>query len=217
MMGSLRNKNKKKGFKQAMTGPIHRKIIFSEGVEQEQPNESNPVSDDYTPRNLGGQQSSEANRIFHRLIPPSELQDLGQLPPNVFVTSVDVEEHIWGSHNGLPKKKKGNKRKDMFGYDEGGGYGFEEQGGEGCDEDLTYGEGAQTEEKTSGIDWDKAEGIWEASSPIQDIQQLKDGVVFGWKVSLISPSVHAKFFLTRHKLRNWPSILKHSLQKCFSS
>lgn len=189
MMGSLRNKSKKKSFKQAMT-PIHRKIVFSGGVGEGQPHKSNPVSDDHAPLNLGGQQFSEANRAYHRLIPPSELQDLGQLPPRVFVTSVDVEKHIWGSPNGLPKKKK---QKNTYGYDNAGGYEFEEDreqegADEGYGEDLAYDDGAQPGEQTlvasNGIDWDKAEEIWGASSPIQDIQQLTDGVVLGWKVKL---------------------------------
>ena len=220
MMGSLRNKNKKKGFKKAMTGPVPRKIVFSGGVEQ---GEANPLLDEYPPQNLRDHRIPEANKPLHRLIPPSELQDLGQLPSNVFVTSVDVEKHIWGTQNGLPKKKRGKKRKSMGGYDTEGGYGFEEDWEQGGgEEDLPYGDGAQAGVEnlvaSNGLDWNKAEELWEASSPIQDIQQLIKGVVFGWKVThKISNYSSLLTYGTPHDLRHWLLILKRSHQKCFFS
>ena len=73
-MASLSNKNKKKGFKNAMGKQVPPKIIFSEQVD------SNP--------NVNGRVQAPALR----LIPPSEKQEKGLLPPNIFVTSVNVEE-----------------------------------------------------------------------------------------------------------------------------
>lgn len=75
-VGSLSNKNKRKGFKNAMGKEVPPKIIFSEQVD---PN-----------ANVDGQVQASAPR----LIPPSEKQEKGLLPPNVFVTSVDVEEGL---------------------------------------------------------------------------------------------------------------------------
>src|SRR6266511_156987 len=43
MMGSLRNKNKKKGFKQTMARPIPRKIVFSEAGGQQDLNIAAPL------------------------------------------------------------------------------------------------------------------------------------------------------------------------------
>jgi hypothetical protein len=191
MMGSLRNKNKKKGFKQSMTGPIPRKIVFLDGVEQEQPHESNSALDGHVPQKSADPQALETSRSSHRFIPPSELQDLGRLPSNVFVTSMDVEEHIWGSSNGLPKKTRGKKRKPIYVYDDGGEDGFEdgrEQVNDQADiEELPYGDGNQADVTTlvtpNDIDWDKAEKLWNASSLIQDLQHLTEGAVFGWKVA----------------------------------
>lgn len=77
-MFSLGNKNKKKGYKQALVQPSGSKIVF------EVP--SLPVIAPTSPPILASSQNS------YRLIPPSERNDL---PRNMFVTSVDVEEGMW--------------------------------------------------------------------------------------------------------------------------
>jgi len=73
-MASLSNKNKRRGFKNAMGKEVPSKIVFS---EQAAPNAN-----------------GRAQGPIPRLIPPSEKQEKGLLPPNVFVTSVDVEEGL---------------------------------------------------------------------------------------------------------------------------
>ena len=105
MIGSLRHKNKKKEFKQSMANPSPQKIVFA-------PNTT--ASGSQHPPSLLAQDISmdvpsiPSGTIQPRLIPPSELQELGQLPSNMFVTSVDVESDIWGDH--LPSLKKQGKR-----------------------------------------------------------------------------------------------------------
>jgi hypothetical protein len=78
MMMSLRNKNKRRGFKN--TAGMPSRITFQDNVADSKP----PP----------------------RLVPPSERD---QLPPRLFVTSVDVEADIWpcdGERVGDRKEKK---------------------------------------------------------------------------------------------------------------
>ena len=172
MMGSLRNKNKKKGFKLSMANPIPRKIVFADdGVvnvnvnansnantnpNQHQQNaadekeveacmiidvdadieECEPHSYDHPQAQAQAQAQSSTNGLSEphsydhsqpqpqyatngvpRLIPPSEIQARGELPPNMFVTSVDVEADVWGAagggDSGIPDpNSKRSKRKN---------------------------------------------------------------------------------------------------------
>jgi hypothetical protein len=98
MMVSLRNKNKKKNFRQLMDKPLPPKIVFAElenaPVQAESPDKSAPPGTSIS-------EKAAAPPVKHaRLIPPSERDDL---PLNIFVTSVDVEEGKW------PKKKQRSK------------------------------------------------------------------------------------------------------------
>ncbi|PPQ95835.1 hypothetical protein CVT26_015965, partial [Gymnopilus dilepis] len=122
-MSSLRNKNKKKGFRLSMAQPIPRKIVFDErgdalvdglegGGQDTQMDVDNEQDDAATqdqaeepslptltlPSFSQSSQPTQSKRP--RLIPPSEIQSLGELPPRVFVTSVDVEEGMWGDVSG---------------------------------------------------------------------------------------------------------------------
>lgn len=83
-MASLSNKNKRRGFKNAMGKDVPPKITFS---EQADPN-----------LNANGRVQASAPR----LVPPSEKQEQGLLPPNVFVTSVNVEEGLRPSKKSKP-------------------------------------------------------------------------------------------------------------------
>ena len=111
MMSSLRNKNKKKGFKQSMANPLPQKIVFTttnttpSGSPQQPPLSAQDIPTDGPSTTSSGGTTT----IQPRLIPPSEIQELGQLPSNMFVTSVDVESEIWGEH--LPSSRKQGKKK----------------------------------------------------------------------------------------------------------
>jgi len=158
MMGSLRNKNKKKGFKLSMANPIPRKIVFAvnDGVgananasadtnpnpnpnqqrrdaEDEKEVEASMVIDvdvdephsyDHPLPHLQSQSQLHATNGLPRLIPPSEIQERGELPPNMFVTSVDVEADVWGAggastggggdtSNSKAKKKNKKRKKEQ--------------------------------------------------------------------------------------------------------
>lgn len=163
MMSSLRNKNKKKGFKQSLGGPIPAKIVFD--------------LDD----------APESNARV-RLVPPSEIQEQGNLPANMFVTSVDVEKGMWD------RKKKG-KRKEQALYGEwAGSQGRyenvdmrEEDAGDDVDM-LQYGDAEKDQvapqSQADVLDWDLAEKVWEKSLEVQNVGQLGVGQVVGWKVIL---------------------------------
>ncbi|KAF8905826.1 hypothetical protein CPB84DRAFT_1771280 [Gymnopilus junonius] len=109
MMGSLRNKNKRKGFKQSMEGLIPQKIVFSDlgGGNDSLSLLTYPTSTSTsttfpaqaqapTPARTG---NGNGPQTRPRLVPPSEIQSRGELPPRVFVTSVDVEAGMWGEDN----------------------------------------------------------------------------------------------------------------------
>jgi len=98
MMMSLRNKNKKKNFRQLMDKPLPPKIVFTEL-------ENTPVSSE--PPHVGSPihvKDSVPSVKCASLIPPSERDDL---PSNIFVTSIDVEEGMW------PKNKRKSIQKPI--------------------------------------------------------------------------------------------------------
>ena len=135
-MASLSNKNKRKGFKNAMRKEVPPKIIFSEQVD---PN-----------ANLNGRVQAPAPR----LVPPSEKQEKGLLPPNVFVTRVDVEEGLRPS-----KKSKSvipeTKRLESPPAGRAGGE----------------------------IDRAAIEAEWDLLGLVSGVTGLPTGTVVGWKVS----------------------------------
>lgn len=87
-MISLRNKNKKKNFRQLMDKPLPPRIVFTDAPI---PSESHTLAGTSAPVKVSVPPVNHA-----RLIPPSERDDL---PSNIFVTSIDVEE-------GMQRKKK---------------------------------------------------------------------------------------------------------------
>ena len=78
-----------------MANPLPQKIIFTSNTTASvsQPPPSLPAQDKSM-----DVPSISPGTIQPRLIPPSEIQELGQLPSNMFVTSVDVESDIWSDH-----------------------------------------------------------------------------------------------------------------------
>lgn len=135
-MGSLSNKNKRKGFKNAMGKEVPSKIIFSERVD---PN-----------TNTNGRVEAPATR----LVPPSEKQEKGLLPPNVFVTSVDVEEAL------RPREKSKSVIPDI-----------------GRLEAPAMGRTAEEFDRTA------IEAKWDSLGLVGSVTGLPTGTIVGWKVS----------------------------------
>lgn len=84
MMMSLKNSNKRKGYKDRLNGAQPTKLVF--GSSQQAEPEASPLP---TPA----------------LVPPSQRSSL---PSNIVVTSIDVEADLWGQ----PKRRPGGGQKD---------------------------------------------------------------------------------------------------------
>lgn len=176
MMSTLRNKNKKKGFKQSMAVPLPRKIVFADAPLPSQVQNGVTIATS----------SGVVIDAHARLVAPSEKQDRGELPSGMFVTSVDVEEGVWGQ---TKKSNKDKNRKDQQ----------EWLMQESCfDGSIAYGEAVFQGEpsvsdggfaETLDFDWDLAEKQWETFKEINQLEQLTVGNSVGWKVWYISVSL----------------------------
>ncbi|KAH6890064.1 hypothetical protein BKA70DRAFT_1409042 [Coprinopsis sp. MPI-PUGE-AT-0042] len=216
VMASLRNKNKKKGFfKQAMLdrmqgGPEQRKIKFGEdeGPEHDtielaaQAIDEHDVQPTASTSTLPASQSTQSQRRRPRLIPPSELQDAGKLPSNIFVTSIDVEEGMPSYTKKNKKRRKKNHNWDEFGGEEEGYLEYEE--GQFMDADATMGSEEQVVQLvyddepenaalkgSENFDWDKAEREWDKLGVVHDIaklEQLGVGGHLAWKELSLNPA-----------------------------
>ncbi|KAF9817633.1 hypothetical protein IEO21_03289 [Rhodonia placenta] len=100
LMASLQNKNKKKGFKKSMSAAVPAKIVFTDLEDETAVDEAMQEAMPFTNTADRDRGVFMANA---RLVPPSEKQERGLLPLNMFVTSVDVEK-------GLYRKKERKKR-----------------------------------------------------------------------------------------------------------
>jgi hypothetical protein len=210
MMSNLRNKNKKKGFKQSMANPLPPKIVFTTNTTasgSQQP--SLPVQDMLSMDEL----SIPSKTITQpRLIPPSEIQELGKLPPNMFVTSVDVESEIWGERLPSPQKQGKKKQKtsnegrysatttDWYNSSQRGIKSSENgQFDDAHDESFLtlpyFDTDIQTTTTTTqvssssttlgtlkALDWDRLERLWEECAVLEKLEQLVVGCLVGWKV-----------------------------------
>ncbi|KAF7790775.1 hypothetical protein EIP86_001732 [Pleurotus ostreatoroseus] len=192
MMASLSNKNKRKGFKQATASTLPKKIIFADSGEPEGPE---PQIQDELP--FSGEPpadiSKTAPNLFPRLIPPSELQDQGKLPPNMFVTSIDVEE---GMHP--PRRKNKKKRTES--------YMSEVQEVEqvvldyGYADDVIPSQREEIEPLVDGSgateqDWSVVEAKWDSLPKLINVSQVQSGKMLGWKALAINPATFTPEFL----------------------
>ena len=201
MMSSLRNKNKKKGFKQSMANPLPQKIVFTTTMASgsQQPSLS-------TQNMLMAEPTTSSGTIQPRLIPPSEIQQLGQLPSNMFVTSVDVESGMWGEQ--LPSQKKQGKKKqkndattdwhDSYITSENGQFDdahddssltlpcFDTDVQPTTTTTTTTTTQTPSSDTTLGtsrpFDWDQVERLWEDYAVLEKLEQLVVGCLVGWKV-----------------------------------
>ncbi|KZT66981.1 hypothetical protein DAEQUDRAFT_729578 [Daedalea quercina L-15889] len=182
MMSTLQNKNKKKGFKKAMNSNIPAKIVFSPAGEEATVERTLQEAIPFT-----NTEDREVLATFSRLVPPSEKQEKGLLPPHMFVTSVDVEAD-------MPHKRKRNKqqhRADV--YDEDVVQDF----------DLPYddpmeavpaeapapsptGAIASTAAST-GINRQEVDSNWASLPQIKGASMVKPGMFIGWKELGINP------------------------------
>jgi hypothetical protein len=157
MMASLRNKNKKRGFKNSMASPLPLKIVFGNATD----NTPALNTEDALPF-VAAEHDFEFTSA-PRLIPPSEKQDKGLLPANMFVTSVDVEEGVWQKKKGKKVKLEAVTEQNWLDY--------------GRDEEVEDASNAVDE-----VDFNAAEAGWESFASVTSIDQLYIGRTVGWKV-----------------------------------
>lgn len=208
MMSTLQNKNKKKGFKKMMASTFPAKIIFSsagEGATVEQTlQEAIPFTN---------AEDREVLATFARLVPPSEKQEKGLVPPNMFVTSVDVEAD-------LPNKRKKKQRQAPEAH-----YEEEEVIELPYDEPVEAALAGDPVAVTNGVSGmaktapavnrQDVESRWTSLPKITEAAQLKPGVIIGWKVG--GGPCRLKALLTGVAFRSSESIPEHSPQKCSST
>ena len=140
MMMSLKNKNKRREFKNTIGMPS--RIIFQDNGAAPSP----PPT----------------------LIPPSER---GQLPPRLFVTSVDVEEDIWPRRNEQNWNWKQKKTQ-------------RESYGQAVDEAGTPEEDSKA--SVSMLNYTALENAWVNAPPLEEKAALSIGCVVGWQVRQFS-------------------------------
>jgi len=119
-----------------------------------------------------------------RLVSPSEKQECGELPPRMFVTSVDVEDGMWAA---APHKKKQKKKEQVQENWEGQSYEDTFVPDVQLEEDtqLEYSEMAVV--KPGAPDWNRAQQEWENFAEVTDVGQLTVGTVVGWKGLALNP------------------------------
>ncbi|KAG6836916.1 hypothetical protein H0H93_001282 [Arthromyces matolae] len=170
MMSTLRNKNKRKGFKQSMNAPLPGKIVFDEESEARASGVLSPQQ-----ALMGELPGPDSIQARPRLIPPSEKQELGELPPRMFVTSVDLEEGLWN------KKRKKQKQKEC----EEGDWGYRAYEDTSLEQDVQL---HYSDEVTgNGFDWIRAERDWDRFVSLTSLEQLTVGTLVGWKGLALDP------------------------------
>jgi len=134
-MSLLSNKNKRRGFKNAMGKEVPPKIIFSGQVCPD--------------TKVNGRLQVPAPR----LVPPSEKQEKGLLPPNIFVTSVNVEE----------KLRRSKKPKAVIPV-------------------IQQRETPPVGRTTGELDRAAIHAKWDSLGLVSDVTRLSTGTTVGWKV-----------------------------------
>ncbi|KAH9928946.1 uncharacterized protein B0H18DRAFT_999521, partial [Fomitopsis serialis] len=127
----------------------------------------------------------EVLATFSRLVPPSEKQEKGLLPANMFVTSVDVEAD-------LPRRKKTKKKRQEPAVD------YEEDMAE--DIELPYDDPVEAEAavipsngetgsagSSTTINREEVESNWSSMSKISEASQVTAGMFVAWKELGINP------------------------------
>ena len=206
MMASLRNKNKRKNFRQTMVAPAVRKIVFDDSDDARLPNLTASTStqesistesaaqETIKSLNSPNKDVSTVSSLQTRVIPPSQLAALGRLPSNVLVTSVEFGRHV---------KKKNRRTRDtneeeqvtneLRPFDWYGHEASEDRyDADNANVYLPYGEaedgrGDVVEKSPAAqFDWKAAETGWERFPPIETLDQLYSGVLVSWQVRLSS-------------------------------
>lgn len=169
MLKNTKNDNKKRGFKQGMQSLASDHRVFQDdSIPSSSPSKSTP------------------NGTRARLVPPSERTDL---PRNIIVTSVDVEDGIWYKETHVNGKKNKAKAKTPDRQDPGMVDGYEAVLHKAVDEsDFVPTQRAVQPEPALGKQewsWDIVDRSWEIYLPLTSIDLLRKGSTLLWKVCLL--------------------------------
>lgn len=206
-----KNKNKKKNFKGSFASALTQKIVFGEDVSEEAIAALNDNTSISTPEPQAAPTQPETP-FLPRLIPPSEHQELGTLPPRIFVTSVDVEEGISKKNKKDKGKGKGKEPSSMAmstsisgKVDPRGKPEFDNLPRGVIAEDFGESDPVDTYMKHSDLaaqcpmpgysmtgtstadqtpSYEEVERKWDAYKLIEKWEDMKEGFVVGWKVFL---------------------------------
>lgn len=165
MMASLSNKNKRRGFKQAMSSALPPKIIFAQ-VEDEDMAEVAEV------QALPFQPVADTRAFViassARLVTPSEKQAAGLLPPNVFVTSINVEN---------PERFKTKIKSNYVDFADG-------TYNRGDPDDVVLSYGDPDESLATKVNYAEIARKWDTYSLLNEAGLVKTGNLVAWKVCL---------------------------------
>lgn len=175
MMASLSNKNKRRGYK-VPPAVLPEKIIFG--------------ANDGEANTLFGASSPSGLRL--RLITPSERQERGDLPLNIFVTSVDVEADLSSRKPRLKKPENSRSNSDsLISMHTSHHVNPTEANG------RTQGERASDMNSIlPNLNREEAECRWSMAKVVDSLDMLHPNSVVGWKVS------HIRAFMESACLQN---------------
>lgn len=188
LMASLQNKNKRRGFKHALTQGVPAKILFS-NASQPAADASMDVDADarVVEAALAPEPQRSSSRAQPRLVPPSEKQERGLLPANMFVTSVDVEEGLWPAKGKKKKKKKAPVKEAQWDYEEeeqtfAGGLPYDD-----VPEVLAAVPVAGVQDDSASTERVVVAARWDTLRKVTEKEQVQVGTTVAWKVrSLLS-------------------------------
>ncbi|KAI0637605.1 hypothetical protein C8Q77DRAFT_1086815 [Trametes polyzona] len=205
MMASLQNKNKRRGFKNALSQGVPPKIVFpdsaavaaaeqsvSAGAGMDIDPDASLVEAELAPAPEEQRPARPESRAAQpRLVPPSEKEALGLLPANMFVTSVDVEEGMWPARGkgGKKKKKKQQQQEARVQEDEAWQQGGEEDSfAGGLPYDDVVEEPVPTTSQTgagagnsSSTEHAVVAAQWDTLRKLSDKAQVQAGATVAWK------------------------------------
>ncbi|KAG8934354.1 hypothetical protein FRC01_003602 [Tulasnella sp. 417] len=214
MMMSLKNSNKRKGYKERLTGSSGpTKLVFRDPHESRPPDV--PLESDAQGLSPPASRTSRRPKVS-RLIPPSETADL---PANIFVTSIDVEADLWEQSPGSKRAKKAvsNREKANSTRSDHGRTGNKEISGYAvqCEEDvsLNYGDPEDAgihkqipHPQPPKVDWDAIESEFR-SFPQIDVATLSAGAVIVWQVGSYTLPQRLSAELTFPTQGSWDRLL----------
>ena len=119
------------------------------------------------------------------MIPPSEKQELGLTPPNLFVTSVDVEEGMWSGRGKGKNKKKKKRVEETWEAEEdsfAGGLPYDDEAAAVIQMEASVASTNATASGKASVERAAVEAQWSSLRRVTDKSQVAIGFTVAWKV-----------------------------------